>query len=506
MASSLINASQIYFDSMYGMDYEEMGKVVEITEEVFAGMFELLTEGLTEMSEVPKDLVFDAKSAFSMGGEQLKTSCNKREMKYEFCFWNDILAKIVTVKAGSFDVVTHERFLMMSVIHGGGAPDLDLGESKEFPSLKILTAKTVGTYVAKNKNIAVEEVADEPVVKKAAPKRIPAPVVGEIVAKKKRTTVGRVAPAKKDLTMVPVVQDPEPISIVPAVPPKAQRRRAPKRKLVLQKEFLVQFRERVIADVSSFFHSFSLHRLVILESIKDIVAKEEQMLDWFETDSLETSVKRRMYIIAKYQEKLLRNFWRRDEICTDGFSSSNWPEQIPAKRRRRTAAAAACEEERGGGCDALGLGSRTSILPPPMLNKLSLISMRESRNQYLCDPQWFRDTASHGPTTCVTPKPQFRTDPSDHGKASSNIAPCSPSGTRSGTNLYVPAVTPKAQRRRAPKRKLVFQKGSDDEIVDSIIHQVIADTAAIETGEPDSGEPDLGEGKIFVGTSGGGDF
>ncbi|KZV27038.1 hypothetical protein F511_13386 [Dorcoceras hygrometricum] len=26
---------------------------------------------------------------------------------------------------------------------------------------------------------------------------------------------------------------------------------------------------------------------------------------------------------------------RRDEICTDGFSSSNWPEQIPAKRRRR---------------------------------------------------------------------------------------------------------------------------------------------------------------------------
>ncbi|KZV46233.1 hypothetical protein F511_08676 [Dorcoceras hygrometricum] len=58
--------------------------------------------------------------------------------------------------------------------------------------------------------------------------------------------------------------------------------------------------------------------------------------------------------------------------------------------------------------------SRTSILPPPMLNKLSLISMRESRNQYLCDPQWFRDTASRGPTTCVTPKPHFRTSPSDH--------------------------------------------------------------------------------------------
>ncbi|KZV14453.1 hypothetical protein F511_42581 [Dorcoceras hygrometricum] len=53
------------------------------------------------------------------------------------------------------------------------------------------------------------------------------------------------------------------------------------------------------------------------------------------------------------------------------------------------------------------VGSRTSILPPPILNKLSLISVRELRNQYLCDPQWFRDTASRGLTTFATPKPHF---------------------------------------------------------------------------------------------------
>ncbi|KZV50663.1 hypothetical protein F511_29716 [Dorcoceras hygrometricum] len=35
----------------------------------------------------------------------------------------------------------------------------------------------------------------------------------------------------------------------------------------------------------------------------------------------------------------------------------------------------------------------------------------------------FWDTASRGLTTFVTPKPHFRTNPSDHGKASSNIAP-----------------------------------------------------------------------------------
>ncbi|KZV18168.1 callose synthase 7 [Dorcoceras hygrometricum] len=52
--------------------------------------------------------------------------------------------------------------------------------------------------------------------------------------------------------------------------------------------------------------------------------------------------------------------------------------------------------------------------PPPILNTLSSVSMRESRIQYLCDPQWFRDTASRGPTTTVAPQSQFRTCPSDH--------------------------------------------------------------------------------------------
>ncbi|KZV52372.1 hypothetical protein F511_33222 [Dorcoceras hygrometricum] len=50
-----------------------------------------------------------------------------------------------------------------------------------------------------------------------------------------------------------------------------------------------------------------------------------------------------------------------------------------------------------------------------MLNTLSSVSVRESRIQYLCDPQWFRDTASRGPTTIAAPESQFRTCPSDHG-------------------------------------------------------------------------------------------
>ncbi|KZV28041.1 hypothetical protein F511_27760 [Dorcoceras hygrometricum] len=49
-----------------------------------------------------------------------------------------------------------------------------------------------------------------------------------------------------------------------------------------------------------------------------------------------------------------------------------------------------------------------------MLNTLSSVSVRESLIQYLCDPQWFRDTASRGPTTIVAVESQFRTCPSDH--------------------------------------------------------------------------------------------
>ncbi|KZV34591.1 hypothetical protein F511_23226 [Dorcoceras hygrometricum] len=99
-----------------------------------------------------------------------------------------------------------------------------------------------------------------------------------------------------------------------------------------------------------------------------------------------------------------------DEISTDGFSSKGWSEEIPGREaatRRRKGGDGDIRERRGG-------GSRTPQNPPQVLNTLSLVSVRESRIQYLCDPQWFRDTASRGPTTIVAPESQFRTCPLDH--------------------------------------------------------------------------------------------
>ncbi|KZT76534.1 hypothetical protein F511_46442 [Dorcoceras hygrometricum] len=69
------------------------GKQVEISEELFASTFELPVDGLTDLSEIPKDIVFDARSIFSLFGEQVSTSGKKREMKFEFRLLSDILAK-----------------------------------------------------------------------------------------------------------------------------------------------------------------------------------------------------------------------------------------------------------------------------------------------------------------------------------------------------------------------------------------------------------------------------
>ncbi|KZV52415.1 hypothetical protein F511_34560 [Dorcoceras hygrometricum] len=111
-----------FFDTAYLRENEiisaVLGKFVGISEEQFAGVFELPMTGLTDMTEVSKDLVYDARSIFPKSGEPVKTSCKKRKMKYEFRFLNDILAMSVTVKAGSFDAVTHERFLLTAIHFG----------------------------------------------------------------------------------------------------------------------------------------------------------------------------------------------------------------------------------------------------------------------------------------------------------------------------------------------------------------------------------------------------
>ncbi|KZV22937.1 cysteine-rich receptor-like protein kinase 2 [Dorcoceras hygrometricum] len=114
MASSLFkNAIQIYFDSVFGMADEGMVKMFKTIESSgllgFLGCSYAIYEAAL-LEFFPNASVRDDKVVSTVQG---------KEMKFEFRLLNDILAKTVKVKAGSFDAVTHERFMMMSAIHGG---------------------------------------------------------------------------------------------------------------------------------------------------------------------------------------------------------------------------------------------------------------------------------------------------------------------------------------------------------------------------------------------------
>ncbi|KZV41462.1 hypothetical protein F511_34529 [Dorcoceras hygrometricum] len=268
LASSLLsNSLHISFDSVLGVDDAGLGISVEISEEVFAAAFELPMEGFTDLSEVPKDMVFDARSLFSESKEQLSISCKKKDMKIDFRLLGNILAKTIYVKAGSFDEVTHERFLLMIAITYGmkinwsslvfdilkdmvtpgsrqakgyaiqicvllkNVPGLELGESRAFPSSRILTEKTVHRYVVINEKVGGEVVADAPRVKKtptkkAASKKRPATDAAVApVVKKKRTTKSKTSSSTENMETLPVEAVPlqmiAPIPVVDDIAEKA---------------------------------------------------------------------------------------------------------------------------------------------------------------------------------------------------------------------------------------------------------------------------------------------
>ncbi|KZV28614.1 hypothetical protein F511_34431 [Dorcoceras hygrometricum] len=198
------------------------GQLVEISEELFAESFELPIDGLGDLSEMTKDAIFDARSIVSLSGEPISLSGRKNQMKIPFRLLCDIMAKAISVKAGSFNAITIENFSLITVVVCGvkmnwakflfgvlkkmvsaGSkqakgfaiqislllatfPTLEMGESSEFPASKILSKKTVLRFVSINDRDGAEEVAGA-AKKKAVSKKRTAADVGAAVPKKKRS-------------------------------------------------------------------------------------------------------------------------------------------------------------------------------------------------------------------------------------------------------------------------------------------------------------------------------
>ncbi|KZV22683.1 aldehyde oxidase-like protein [Dorcoceras hygrometricum] len=209
MASSLYsNAQHVDFESVLGMDDPES--------------FELPVDGLGDLSEMPKDAIFDARSIVSLSGEPISLSGRKNQMKMPFRILCDIVAKAISVKVGSFNAITVEKFSLITAVvcrikmnwakflfsilkkmASAGSkqakgfaiqislllatfPSLELGESSEFPASKVLTKKTVLRFVSINDRDGAEEITGA-AKKKAVSKKRPAADVGAAVPKKKRS-------------------------------------------------------------------------------------------------------------------------------------------------------------------------------------------------------------------------------------------------------------------------------------------------------------------------------
>ncbi|KZV35260.1 hypothetical protein F511_42394 [Dorcoceras hygrometricum] len=232
------------------------GVTVEISEQFFAEMFELAVEGLTDLTDVPKDKIFYAKIIVSLTGEPVRTLGMKSQMKIHFRLLCDIMVKSISVKAGSFNAITVENFAMMTAVvcevrvnwssvlftirkkmvtegtrqAKGFAiqisllleniTNLELGELSEFPSSKMLTEMMIHRYIVLNDNAGAQEAADAPLVKKASRKPAASkkrPVVAaaeEPVPKKKRTSKKKSGSYPSTLEIVVVAQEAVPIQMV----------------------------------------------------------------------------------------------------------------------------------------------------------------------------------------------------------------------------------------------------------------------------------------------------
>ncbi|KZV35704.1 dystroglycan-like [Dorcoceras hygrometricum] len=225
------------------------GQIVNISEELFAESFELPVEGLGDLSEMPKDAIFDARSIVSLSGEQINLSGRKNQMKMPYRLLCDIVAKAIYVKAGSFNAITVEKFSLMTAVVCGVKMNwakflfgilmkmvavktkqakgfaiqislllatftaVDLGEASAFPASKILSKKTVLRFVSINDRDGAEEITGAAKKKDVSKKRTAADIEAA-VPKKKRTSKKKSISSISSLEMVVVAEEAVPIQQV----------------------------------------------------------------------------------------------------------------------------------------------------------------------------------------------------------------------------------------------------------------------------------------------------
>ncbi|KZV19160.1 hypothetical protein F511_41155 [Dorcoceras hygrometricum] len=194
------------------------GQLVEISEALFAKSFELPVDGFGDLSEIPKDAIFDARSIVSQSGEQISLSGRKNQMKMPFRLLCDIMAKAISVKAGSFNAITVEKFSLMTVVVCG----VKMNWAKYLFSIlkKMVTAgskQSKGFAVQISQLLATfpsMELGTGAVKQKAVSKKRPAVDVSAAVPKRRRTIKKKSVSSFSTLEMVAVAEEAVPLQQV----------------------------------------------------------------------------------------------------------------------------------------------------------------------------------------------------------------------------------------------------------------------------------------------------
>ncbi|KZV52842.1 hypothetical protein F511_37456 [Dorcoceras hygrometricum] len=358
------------------------GKPVEISEELFARTFELPMDGLTDMHEVPKDLVFDARNnhelrrlpsskdfdiSYETSGKDrepvLDTSAETAKLFELEITGVDDIEKIVEqppkrklrLGPGSDDeteTVENEPTVEEPVLDTSAETaklfELEITGVDDIEKIveqqdKELTADDVDTIIEKilADTTQMESGVVEP---KVAEEIATGTDIEEQVEQRSEDITVEISEESMSIedllqqipgdALLPSVLAVEPTRIkfsnvisIPGVAdgdlykaslPKialTDKGKAPLVEAGVAKghpaqemvqltfgdiEFLIQLREQVIDEVSTFFNSFSLRRLSALKSLKAFAVKEEKVLTWAETDSVQIALQRRLYIVANF--------------------------------------------------------------------------------------------------------------------------------------------------------------------------------------------------------------
>ncbi|KZV33775.1 ICln family transporter: chloride ion current inducer protein I(Cln) [Dorcoceras hygrometricum] len=294
-------------------------------------------------------------------------------MKFEFRLLCDIMAKAISVKAGSFNAITVEKFSLMTAVvcrirmnwakflfsilkkmvtpgfkqAKGFAiqislllatfPTLELGESSEFPASKILTKKTVHRFVSINDRDGADEVTGA-VKQRAVSNKRPAADVGAAVPKKKRTIKKKSVSSISTLDLVAVAEEAIPIQQV-AEPSAVEEPSLMGKSIKIPgvtkwtwflnslpripvedkgKDILVD-KDPVKGNPAKEHYSLIFADIELLVNLRaqEMYKKEEQVLYWGETESPQVAIQRKFYILLKYRTVLV---WKFLEAWRDNFA------------------------------------------------------------------------------------------------------------------------------------------------------------------------------------------